>query len=74
MGMDETTAVFCISEQQAYKCGGGRTGSCTAGQREDATRSLLGLQVELANASRKRVWYLAEEGWRQQAPNLPISG
>lgn len=51
MGSDETTAVFCVSEQQADEAAAADPGACGAVRRRDARRSFLGLQVELGGLS-----------------------
>lgn len=68
MGAEETTAVFCISEQQADRAAAADPGVCEAVRRRDARRSFLGLQVEVGQVSRERIRSLVEEAWRQQAP------
>ncbi len=68
MGQDETTAVFCISEQEADSAAAADPAACAAVRRRDARRSFLGLQVELGSVSGDRVRCLVEEAWRQQAP------
>lgn len=68
MGKDETTAVFCVSEQQANQAAAADPGACEAVRRKDARRSFLGLQVELASLPAERIRRLVEDAWRQQAP------
>jgi hypothetical protein len=68
LGMDETTAVFCISEQQADHAAAADPAACVAVRRSDARRSFLGLQVDLGSLSAERIRCLVEEAWRQQAP------
>jgi hypothetical protein len=68
MGRDETTAVFCISEQQAGHAAAADPGACEAVRRQDARRSFLGLQVDLGGLPPTRIQCLVEEAWRQQAP------
>jgi hypothetical protein len=68
LGKDETTAVFCISEQEADHAAAADPGACEAVRRRDARRSFLGLQVELASLPPQRIRSLVEEAWRQQAP------
>ena len=69
MGQGETTAVFCISEQEADEAAAADPAACAAVRRQDARRSFLGLQVELGAVSRERVGNLAERPWRHQAPS-----
>jgi len=68
LGRDETTAVFCISEQQARHAAAADPGACEVVRRRDARRSFLGLQVDLGGISAARIQCLVEEAWRQQAP------
>jgi hypothetical protein len=68
MGRGETTAVFCISEQEANVAAAADPANCKAVRRADARRSFLGLQVELGNVPEERVRGLVEQAWRQQAP------
>jgi hypothetical protein len=73
MGRDETTAVFCISEQQANDAAAADPAACAAVRRQDARKSFLGLQVELRNVSEERIKRLVEEAWCQQAPRRPAA-
>lgn len=68
MGSDETTAVFCVGEEQADQAAAADPGACEAVWRRDARRSFLGLQVELGGLSANRIRCLVEEAWREQAP------
>jgi hypothetical protein len=68
MGQDETTAVFCISEQEADDAAAAGPAACAAVRRRDAGRSFLGLQVNLGNVPGKRIKELTEKAWHQQAP------
>ena len=68
MGRDQTTAVFCISEQQADRAAAAEPGACEAVRRQDARKSFLGLQVVLGSVPAERVRSLVEEAWRTQAP------
>ena len=67
-GKDGTTAVFCVSEQQADQAAAGDPGICEAVRRRDARRSFFGLQVALGSVPAERVHWLVDEAWRQQAP------
>jgi hypothetical protein len=68
MGRDETTAVFCISEQEANEAAAADPAVYAAVRRQDARRSFLGLQAELGRISPDRMRDLAEQAWRCQAP------
>lgn len=68
MGREETTAVFCISEQDADDAAAADPSRCKAVRRRDARRSFLGLEVELGSVSTERIASLVEQAWRQQAP------
>jgi hypothetical protein len=68
MGRDETTAVFCISEQEADSAAAAAPATCAAVRRRDARKSFLGLQVELGSVPEERIRSLVEQAWRQQAP------
>ncbi|GHF84365.1 hypothetical protein FHX82_001119 [Amycolatopsis bartoniae] len=68
MGRDETTAVFCIDEQEANDAAAEDPAVFEAVRRPDARRSFLGLQVRLADVDDERVRELVERAWRQQAP------
>ena len=68
MGNDETTAVFCVSEQEADDAAAADPATYAAVWRRDARRSFLGLQVQLRNVPAERIRTLAGKAWRQQAP------
>ena len=68
MGRDETTAVFCVSEQETDDAAAADPATCAAVRRQDARRSFLGLQVDLGNVPAERIKDLTERAWRQQAP------
>lgn len=68
MGRDETTAVFCVSEQQARSAATAEPATCQAVRRRDARRSFLGLQVQLRHVSEARIRGLVEDAWRHRAP------
>ncbi|HSZ42582.1 MAG TPA: MmcQ/YjbR family DNA-binding protein [Trebonia sp.] len=68
LGKGETSAVFCISEQQADQDAAADPGVCTAVRRGDARKSFLGLQVDIGRVPAERVRSLVEQAWRQQAP------
>lgn len=73
IGTDETTAVFCISEQQADHAAAADPGACETVRRRDARRSFLGLQVEVGREPAERIHALVEEAWRQQAPESLVA-
>jgi hypothetical protein len=73
LGQDETTAVFCISEQQANDAAAADPAACAAVRRLDARRTFLGLQVELRNVSEECIRHLVEGAWRQQAPKRLVA-
>lgn len=73
MGRDETTAVFCIAEQQAADASQAAPAAYKALRRPDAKKSFLGLQVELGRVPAERVRSLVEEAWRQQAPKRLVA-
>ena len=60
MGKDETTAVFCVSEQEADEADEAEPATYTAVRRQDARRSCLGLQAELGSIFPERIKDLAE--------------
>lgn len=68
VGKDETTAVFCISEQEADEVAAANPASYEAVRRQDARRSFLGLQAGLSGISPGRAKDLVEMAWRHQAP------
>jgi hypothetical protein len=72
-GKDETTAVFCISEQQANTAALADPATYEVVRRRDAKRSFLGLQAELGNLSKERIRHLVEEAWRHQAPKRLVA-
>ena len=73
MGKDESTAVFCVSERAADEAAGDAPATYEAVRRRDATKSFLGLQVQLTNVAPARVHGLVEEAWREQAPKRLIA-
>jgi hypothetical protein len=68
MTKDQAAAVFCIAEHQADEAAAADPATCEAVRRQDARRSFLGLQVQLASAPADRIRELTEQAWRQQAP------
>jgi hypothetical protein len=73
MGKEETTAVFCISEQEADEAAAADPATYAAVRRQDARRSFLGLQAELCSISPERIRDLAERAWRYQAPKRLVA-
>jgi hypothetical protein len=67
LGQDQTTAVFCVSEQEADQAAAADPGSGQVVRRGDARRSFLGLQVELGSVPAERVRWLVGQAWREQA-------
>jgi hypothetical protein len=68
MGRDQTTAVFCISEESAQTRAAADPRPAAAVNRMDARRSFLGLEVQLANVPADRIEALVLEAWTSQAP------
>jgi hypothetical protein len=68
MGYDESTAVFCISENSAAEALVADPRLGEAVRRTDARRSFLGLEVQLAEVAPGRVEALVKEAWAAQAP------
>jgi hypothetical protein len=68
LGRDETTAVFCITEESAERAVAEDPQRSAAVRRTDARRSFLGLEVQLHAAAPERVEALVEEAWAAQAP------
>lgn len=73
MGKGETTAVFCVSEQEANDAAAADPATYEAVRRQDVRRSFLGLQVQLGNVSEDRIRSLVEKAWRHQAPKRLIA-
>jgi hypothetical protein len=68
MGRDESTAVFCITEQSADAAAESAPAHFGAVRRMDARRSFLGLEVQLALVDADRIERLVTEAWATQAP------
>lgn len=68
MGRDETTAVFCITEESARVAAEDDPESAAVVRRPNAQRSFLGLEVRLADTPGERVHALVIEAWDAQAP------
>lgn len=72
MGRDETTAVFCISEESANAAAAADPEHAAAVRRMNAQRSFLGLEVRLAGVPPERVEALVREAWVAQAPKTLV--
>lgn len=72
MGRDETTAVFCITEEPADAAAAADPEHAAAVRRMDARRSFLGLKIELAALPAKRVEALMREAWVSRAPRALV--
>jgi hypothetical protein len=72
MGRDETTAVFCITEESANMSAMADPEHAAAVRRKDARRSFLGLEVHLAGVAFERVEALVREAWLAQAPRMLV--
>jgi hypothetical protein len=68
MGRDETTAVFCITEESAEQHAAADPDHTAAVRRMDARRSYLGLEAQLGGVSAQMVSDLTKEAWAAQAP------
>jgi hypothetical protein len=68
IGRDETTAVFCVSEEQSDAAAKANPAACESVRRMDARRSFLGLQVDLNGIPAEQLKALVLDAWRQQAP------
>lgn len=73
MGRDETTVVFCITEESANASAAADPDRAAAVRRQDARRSFLGLEVRLAGTPPQRVEAWIHEAWTAQAPKRLIS-
>jgi hypothetical protein len=68
MGRDETTAVFCITEESANSAAAADPDHAAAVRRRDARRSFLGLEVRLDSVPPERAEALVREAWAAHAP------
>ncbi|HEY2506320.1 MAG TPA: MmcQ/YjbR family DNA-binding protein [Streptosporangiaceae bacterium] len=68
MGRDETTAVFCITEESATAAAAANPEHVAAVRRQDARRSFLGLEVQLTDVPAAQVEALVHEAWAARAP------
>ncbi|MEV5705242.1 MmcQ/YjbR family DNA-binding protein [Actinoallomurus sp. NPDC052274] len=73
MGEDETTAVFCVGEEQANTAALADPATYEAVRRPDARKSFLGLRVRLGGVSEEQARRLIEEAWRHQAPKRLVA-
>jgi hypothetical protein len=73
MGKDATTAVFCVSKEEAGSAIAADPATCEAVRRMDTRRSSLGLQVQLSNVTEARVRGLVEDAWCHQAPRRLVT-
>lgn len=73
LGADATTAVFCVSEQDAGRATAADPATCQGVRRMDARRSFLGLQVQLRTVSRVQARALLEDAWCTQAPRRLVA-
>jgi hypothetical protein len=68
LGRDQTTAIFCITEESANSAAAKHPDHATAVRRGDARRSFLGLEVRLDGVPAEWVAALVREAWASQAP------
>ena len=73
MGRDETTAIFCITEESADAAAAAAPTHLAAVRRTDARRSFLGLEVQLAAVDADRIERLVTEAWVTQAPKRLVA-
>lgn len=73
MGRDETTAVFCVSEESASAAADADPDHAAAVRRTDARRSFLGLEVQLGGVADDRIEALVREAWATQAPQRLVA-
>ncbi|HEX4216608.1 MAG TPA: hypothetical protein VIA06_25105 [Candidatus Dormibacteraeota bacterium] len=72
MGRDETTAVFCITEESAGAAAAADPEHAASVRRMDSRRSFLGLEVRLAGMSPERAEALVREAWAAHAPKALV--
>jgi hypothetical protein len=68
LGSGATTAVFCVSPDEAAAAAADDPATYEVVHRSDARRSFLGLSVQSAAVSEERVRELIEHAWRHKAP------
>ena len=69
----ETTAVFSVSQEEAAAAAADDPAVYEEVWRNAATRSFVGLRVDLAKVSRERVGELVERAWRNKAPKRVVT-
>jgi hypothetical protein len=73
MEKGETTAVFSISHEEAAKAVADDPATYEEVRRPDATKSFVGLRVDLAKVPEERFQELVEHAWRNKAPNRMVA-
>ena len=73
MEKGETTAVFSISHEEAAKAVADAPTTYEEVWRPGATKSFVGLRVDLAKVSEERVQELVEHAWRNKAPKRMVA-
>jgi hypothetical protein len=73
MEKGETTAVFSISHEEAAKAVADAPATYEEVWRPGATKSFVGLRVDLAKVSEERVQELVEHAWRNKAPKRMVA-
>jgi hypothetical protein len=73
IGRDETTAVFCITEDSANAEAAAAPEHATVVHRMDAQHSFRGLEVQLPGIPAERLAALVTEAWVAQAPKGLVS-
>ncbi len=68
MGRDQTTAVFCITEESTNEAAAADPEHAAAVRRKNAQRSFLGLELRLADVPAARIEGLVSEAWVAHAP------
>ncbi|HZE34578.1 MAG TPA: MmcQ/YjbR family DNA-binding protein [Actinoallomurus sp.] len=69
----EATAVFSISQEEAAAAVADDPAVYEEVWRNAATRSFVGLRVDLSKVSRERVEELVEHAWRNKAPKRVVA-
>jgi hypothetical protein len=72
IGRDETTAVFCVTEESADAAAAADPGHAAVVRRMDKRGSFLGLEVQLAGVPAERIEALVREAWAAQAPKMLV--
>jgi hypothetical protein len=73
IGRDRTTVVLCLTEDEAEAAMADDPGSRRTVRRQDARRSFLGLEVDLASMDGSECERLVEQAWRAQAPRRLVA-